>query len=361
MMKHSIPYISAWSGLLLALTLLVACAAPGPVETPPTVTALPALTTVAPTPAGGLSAEASATLTSLQQVDDYPLYTMQYAGAYPAGAGAPLSQPTGAAAHPGWGCTLFTALYDPQRLLYGRNFDWEFSPALLLFTDPPDGYASVSMVDIVYLGFSGEAARDLTSLPLTELRPLLDAPSLPFDGMNEVGLVVGMAAVPNEEQPYDPAKETIGSLGVIREMLDHARTVEEAVALLGSYTIDMAGGPMLHYLIADASGQAALVEFYRGEMVVIPNQAPWHLATNFLVTAAQDDPTGRCWRYDTIEQGLSQAGGQINEPQALDLLAAVAQESTQWSVVYNLSSHEVRVVMGQQYQTVHLFQLNPGE
>ena len=36
-------------------------------------------------------------------------------------------------------------------MVYGRNFDWQYSPALLLFTNPPDGYASVSMVDIEYL------------------------------------------------------------------------------------------------------------------------------------------------------------------------------------------------------------------
>jgi Flp pilus assembly protein TadD len=33
-------------------------------------------------------------------------------------------------------------------MFYGRNFDWDFSPALLLFTNPPDGYASVSRGDL---------------------------------------------------------------------------------------------------------------------------------------------------------------------------------------------------------------------
>ena len=51
-----------------------------------------------------------------------------------------------------WACSLFAALGDVDNMLYGRNFDWDYSPAVLLFTDPPDGYASVSMVDIAYLG-----------------------------------------------------------------------------------------------------------------------------------------------------------------------------------------------------------------
>jgi len=52
------------------------------------------------------------------------------------------------------------------------------------------------MVDIAYLGFEGSKAGALTNLPLVERRALLDAPSLPFDGMNERGLAIGMAAVP---------------------------------------------------------------------------------------------------------------------------------------------------------------------
>ena len=57
-------------------------------------------------------------------------------------------------------------------------------------------------------------------------------PALPFDGMNERGLVVGMAAVPDGNMPPDPGKETIDSLQVIRRMLDQASTVDEAVAIM---------------------------------------------------------------------------------------------------------------------------------
>lgn len=98
-------------------------------------------------------------------------------------------------------------------------------------------------------------------LPLAARTPLLYAPFLPFDGINEHGLAIGMAAVPGSDMLYDPAKEEIGSLAVMRVILDRARTVEEAVLILSDYNIDMEGGPPLHYLIADRSGQAVLVEF----------------------------------------------------------------------------------------------------
>jgi hypothetical protein len=195
----------------------------------------------------GLSRQETATLKSLVQVDDYPLYTMVYRGAYDEVASVAGAQDASLVdlpamerlvIRPAWACSLFAALGDPANMLYGRNFDWQFSPALLLFTDPPDGYASVSMVDIAYFGFEGERAEGLAAMPLRERRALLEAPRLPFDGMNEHGLVVGMAAVPPGGMRADPDKGTIGSIRVIREMLDHARDVGEAVALLDRYNID---------------------------------------------------------------------------------------------------------------------------
>jgi hypothetical protein len=259
---------------------------------------------------------------------------------------------------PAWACSLFAALGDADNMFYGRNFDWEYSPAVLLFTDPPDGHASVTMVDIAYLGFGGTRAGILTDLPLIERRALLRAPFLPFDGMNEHGLVVGMAAVPPGQMRHNPDKETIGSLMVIRKMLDHASNVDEAVAILQSYNINMQGGPSLHYLIASPSGRSVLVEFYQGEMVVIPNEMPWHLATNFLRASAGGSAEGQCWRYDRISQRLTEAESQMTMQDAIDLLAEVSQEETQWSIVYGMSTGYLNVTMGRQYDNVHTFHLN---
>jgi choloylglycine hydrolase len=305
----------------------------------------------------GLSVDEAATLASLEMVDDYPLYTMHYYGVYaedtssPQAAGINWASPVRS-----WACSLFAALADAGSRLYGRNFDWQFSPALLLFTAPADGYASLSMVDIGYL-VHGDRVRALADLPLGERRELLSAPYWPFDGMNEHGLVVGMAAVPPGGMKPDPAKTTVGSLGIIRQILDHARNVDEAVTLFESYNVDMGGGPPLHYLLADRSGRSVLVEFYQGEMVLVPNDEPWHLATNFLLSSVRDPSEGGCWRYDRIEQSLDQAQGRLSSQEAMDLLSQVSQGHTQWSVVYGLSIGKVRVAMGQQYESLHTFQL----
>jgi hypothetical protein len=54
-------------------------------------------------------------------------------------------------------------------MLFGRNFDYYYSPALLLFTRPPAGYASVSMVDLAVVGFGWSfTERSIINRPVIE-------------------------------------------------------------------------------------------------------------------------------------------------------------------------------------------------
>ena len=241
-----------------------------------------------------------AVLSSLKKVDDYPFYTMHYAGAYHEANTRWKIDPPGLQSRkeypePGWACTLFSAFNDRGTKVFGRNFDWRFSPAMLLFTEPVDGYASATMVDISYLVDPAEI-HDLEKLTAVQRQALLQTPYWPFDGMNEHGLVVGMAAVSSHKMPYDAGKESVDSLMIMRLILDHARNVGEALQILGSYNIDWAEGPALHYLVADPTGRAALVEFVDGEMVVLPHEGDWIAATNFLRTIDPHNSEAGCWR-----------------------------------------------------------------
>ncbi|HUV35277.1 MAG TPA: carcinine hydrolase/isopenicillin-N N-acyltransferase family protein, partial [Candidatus Desulfaltia sp.] len=75
------------------------------------------------------------------------------------------------------------------------------------------------------------------------LESLTTAPYMPFDGMNEAGLVVAMAAISHAEPPRDSGKVTLDEIGVIRLLLDRAATVEEALGLLGEYNVEMVDPP----------------------------------------------------------------------------------------------------------------------
>jgi len=293
------------------------------------------------------------TLATLRQVDDYPLYVMTYYGDYGFAEFLKSGQRSGQGdAVPGWACTCFAALNPQGTPLFGRNFDWELHPALLLFTDPPDGYASVSMVDAAYLGLGSQAPSP------TEQGKWLDAPYWPFDGMNECGVAIGLMAVPAAQAPRDAAKVTIGSLHAVRLVLDQAQDVEQAISLLGQYNLDWGTGPPLHYLLADRGGASAVVEFVRGEMRVLRNRDPWQVATNFVLsevgTAAPDD---LCPRYREANATLMRSAGQLSSEEALALLGRISQPNTRWSTLYDLRCGAVQVALGRAYERVHGFGL----
>src|SRR3954452_10349435 len=150
----------------------------------------------------GGSAVARPQPAQLRKVDAFPLYELTDSLPTPS-----LYAQTDTS---GFACTVFMAAGgDP---ILGRNFDFHDEPALVLHHRPPGAYKSVSLVDISYLGFDRRHLSRV-SQPGAQ-RALARASRLPFDGMNEKGLAVAMAAVPAARTPSAPA-HTTGSLGVM--------------------------------------------------------------------------------------------------------------------------------------------------
>ena len=297
------------------------------------------------------------TLATFEKIDDYPIYTMRYVGPYMRSTefisgSARWERPSHLAID--WACSLFAALGDPEQPVFGRNFDWDHSPLLVMFLEPEEGHRSIMSVDIAYL-IRPDIIDRLDEMPAGELLPLLSAPFLTFDGMNEKGLAIGMASVDYEcGYPSDPTKRDVGDLRLMREVLEVAATVEEAVAFLEGINPVSQGGPNTHYLVADTTPAAALIEYHDGEIVVFRDgeEAPWQVGTNFPVVLAGDEPSGRCWRYDRIERTLREHGGALTSQQAMDLLAAVSTGMTQWSIVYDLADRSMRLSVRRQYDDV---------
>ena len=118
-----------------------------------------------------------------RKLDDFPLYELTDT--------RPTPSLYASVDTTGWACTVFMSSGGGQPML-GRNFDFHDEPALVLHHRPPGAYRSVSLVDISYLGVDRE------HLDRVDDPGQLDGASrLPFDGMNEKGVAVAMAAVPS--------------------------------------------------------------------------------------------------------------------------------------------------------------------
>ncbi len=311
------------------------------------------------------------TLATLRQIDEHPFYLMTYYGDYgfeeflKKGArndqeleefmqkkifsGRILEQKNGGRS----ACSCFSAMNEKGESIFGRNFDWDDHPALLMFARPKNGYASVSMVDISYLGY------DRNNLPasswINRIR-LLAAPYIPFDGMNECGLAIGEMLVPFGRPGKNPGKATIGSSQAKRLVLDYAKDVEEAISLLRKYNIYFSADIPVHYLISDSAGNSAVIEFLNGKIEVIRNKEPWQVATNFIIYGSQKQGTGHD-RYKKASGTLKNKKGIISELEAMGLLKNISKENTLWSVVYNLITGEFQIVMKMKYDKVNKFRL----
>jgi predicted choloylglycine hydrolase len=255
-----------------------------------------------------------------------------------------------------WACSCFTATNEKGEHLFARNFDWMDDPALLLFTNPPRGYSSVSTVDTLYVGFSNWNTPFAASYK--EKLGLLDTPTIPFDGMNEYGLAVGMNQIPDGDCNIDPSKVTIYSLEVMRLVLDHAKNVDEAVSLLGNYNVKFRQVNM-HFIIADASGKSVIIEYVGGEMKVIKNEDAWQVSTNFTIYGTKPEDRGfLCNRYATAYDTLKSTNGVVkNDDSAMELLSNVKQYSTIWSVVYNMTTGDIQMARNGNYDQVYKYRL----
>lgn len=323
------------------------------------------------------------TISSIEKVDDYGFYTMTYSGDYgfddflQVGAssdqelinfvgkkllkGLPITI-TG----PDLSCTTFNAITPGGEYIFARNFDMDYSPALLVHTKPLNGYESISMVNLAFLGYEKDNLPDNFANSILALA----APYVPLDGVNEKGLSVGILLLP-ETPPtrQDTEKIDITSTTAIRLLLDKAANVEEAVVLLKQYDMHDSADSCFHYQIADAQGNSVIVEYVDNEMHILKPENSYQACTNFFLAPGDKYNFGEGQdRYEIVMTGLKENNGIITAPQGMDLLEAAKLVdqldpktgilyNTQWSAIYNNTQKYVDLCIGQNYENVYRFYL----
>jgi hypothetical protein len=236
-------------------------------------------------------------------------------------------------------CSSFQAAKaDGSGFLFGRNYDYYENPTLVTFSRPKKGYASVAVSDMSFMGYS------LQNLPGVSLQSRLNsliAVYAPLDGMNETGFCASILALPAHlASRQDTLRDDVGTSILIRLMLDRCATVDEAVALLETVDVrhDTAVGSGFHYMIADARGGCAVIEFdpedgWKTLVVRKPAGKDYMQVTNHLLapkytTQEPDGAVGNTgslsWeRYRKMEAFLGGKNGRLTLEEALECLDQV--------------------------------------
>jgi hypothetical protein len=257
-------------------------------------------------------------------------------------------------------CSVFSIMGDLNNCLFGRSFDnpegWRCITMLCRF-QPPDGYASLVPTRTRELGY--EAGTELTALSLADREGLLTAPFFSPDGINEHGLVVALADIQSRNFTPDPEKHSIYKTYLIREILDHARTVDEAYQIASQHNCYDYGLNVFstHALVADPAGQSAVLELAGGEMRAIHNTETWQVATNSpLYNVSPAQARLQCPRFRYIYDQLSSAQGIMTWPQGMNILANVGYRYTQWSIMYDMTHRSLDLALDFDFSEYYHFE-----
>jgi len=278
-----------------------------------------------------------------------------------------------------FGCTSFQAKNSQSDgYLFGRNYDYFQNPSLVLKSHPHSGYSSISTCDLSHLGYG------LEKVPDTFLSKALCLAAIyaPMDGMNEKGLCISIMALPKMAARQDTGKKIAGTSIIMRLILDRCATVQEAIDLVNSLDIrhDQKAGSGYHYLVADAFGDAAVIEFDKEDnwkTCIIRKNGEYLHVTNHLLspkyyTEIPDQSVGnthsKSWeRYTKVRDYLDSLGGQVTPEQAQECLSNVhwvdlvwengLVENTQWSNVYDQSALSLKLRHWNDYDVTRSFGL----
>ena len=278
-------------------------------------------------------------------------------------------------------CTSFQARKaDGEGYFFGRNYDYFKNPTLVTVSHPKNGYASIACSDMSHFGYS------LEKLPTSFLKKLscLAAIYAPVDGMNEKGLCTSIMALPKQASRQETEKPDVGTTLIMRLWLDRCATVEEALALLETVDVrhDATVGSGYHYMIADALGNSAVVEFdpndgWKTLVTRKPEGQNWMHVTNHLLHekyySTEPDPalgnphSKSWWRYETCGAYLAEHNGVLTFQQAQECLALVhwkdlvwengTVEDTQYSNVYDQKAITLDLRNWNDYDTTYHFGL----
>lgn len=234
-------------------------------------------------------------------------------------------------------CTTF-CYADGGTLVFGRNYDWNVADGLVLVNKR--GVAKRAMVE-------GAAARWTSRFGSITFNQY--GREFPTGGMNERGLVVELMWLDETQYPKDDGRGALPTLQWIQYQLDNAATVDDVLKSDRVVRIASGGSARIHFLVADANGGVAAIEFLDGKRVAHRGkELPFPVLTNDTYERSVQHARGSA-RSGSPRQGSLErfvraaryekkaATPQAAVRSAFAVLDDVAQGAhTKWSIVYDL-------------------------
>jgi penicillin V acylase-like amidase (Ntn superfamily) len=155
-------------------------------------------------------------------------------------------------------CTTFF-IHKNGQFAFGRNYDWITEAGMVCTNLRGLSKTSMKMPEGSVIKWVSKYG----SITFNQY-----GKEFPNGGMNEMGLVVEMMWLDGSQYPKPDKRPSMYVLQWIQYQLDNCASIKEVLATNKKIRISQKGNAPVHYLIADAAGGAATVEFLEGKMVV---------------------------------------------------------------------------------------------
>ena len=260
-------------------------------------------------------------------------------------------------------CSTFIAETPEKGYIFGRNLDNQVTDLAVVKTNPKNGYKSISVVNLSFLGYN----ETYTPEKILDRIVTLGSAYFPLDGINEKGLAIGVLQLQAPPTNQQTDKVDIGTTLAIRILLDKAATVKEAVDMLKNYDMHASANGCFHIQIADATGASVVVSYVNNEMVVTKMEGNYQAATNFYLhdVPFEYEKQGED-RYEILVTNLQKKNGILTPEEGMNLLHKASLTdtepdeegrvySTQWSALYDLTKKELTLCVDRNYETKYTY------
>jgi len=231
-------------------------------------------------------------------------------------------------------------------MVFGRNYDW-VTDAGIVCTNLK-GLSKISMKTE-----NGETIGWVSKYGSITFNQY--GKEFPTGGMNEKGLVVELMWLDETKYPAADNRPAIGVLQWIQYQLDNCITIDEIIETDKKLRVSPTGTTPLHYLVADANGKVATIEFLNGKMVVHKgSDLSFPVLTNNTydesvrsVKNSSSNGNNSLERFGEACKMIQQLNTKnTTKPltdYAFDILGEVAQgDFTKWSIVYDITNKTIQ-------------------
>jgi len=242
-------------------------------------------------------------------------------------------------------CTTFFINKNGQ-MVFGRNYDWVTDAGMVCTNLKGLSKKSMKIENGETIGWVSKYG----SITFNQY-----GKEFPTGGMNEKGLVVELMWLDETKYPAADNRPAIGVLQWIQYQLDNCTTINEIIATDKKLRISPTGTTPIHYLVADANGKVATIEFLNAKMVVHKES---DLSFSVLTNNTYDESVKSVKNSSSNGNNSLERFGetckmiqQLNATSisksltdyAFDILGKVAQgDFTKWSIVYDITNKTIQ-------------------